>query len=73
MLSELLKIMESNPIMPNTLRSKLHSVLSLLTKYTNNKKEINNTVSKLLSSSYVNISEAQQLLKQSSTLKSRTQ
>lgn len=61
---DLLKMIESYSDVPNTLQLKLNVLLSLLNKYTNNKKDINNSLFKLLDRSYVNISKAKQLSKQ---------
>jgi len=61
---DLLKMIESYSDVPNTLQLKLNVLLSLLNKYTNNKKDINNSLFKLLDRSYVNISSAKQLSKQ---------
>lgn len=70
---DLLKMIESYPDMPNTLQDKLNVMLSLLNKYTNNKKDINDSLFKLLDSSYVNISEAKQLSKQLDIIKANAQ
>lgn len=61
--------MNSEPVLPNTLKNKLNNLLSLLNKYIDNKKEINDSISKLLDSSDVNILEAQKLAKQVDDLK----
>lgn len=66
---DLLQLVKSEPYMPSNLKSKLSTLLSLLVQYTNNKKEINNHIFKLLDSSYVNILEAQQLSKQIDVIK----
>jgi len=55
--------------MPDTIKNKLNNMLSLLNTYTNNQKEIQNSMLKLLDSSYVNILEAQQLLKKVDAIK----
>lgn len=44
-------------------------MLTLLNKYTNNQKEIQHSMLKLLDSSYVNILEAQQLSKKVDAIK----
>lgn len=66
---DLLQLVKSEPDMPNNLKNKLNTLLSLLVQYTNNKNEINNYIFKLLDSSYVNILEAQQLSKQIDVIK----
>jgi len=48
-------------------------MLSLLSKYSNNKKDINNSIFKLLDSSYINILEAQKLSKQVDILNNNSQ
>lgn len=55
--------------MPNTLSTKLNNMVSLLNKYTNNQKEINNSIFKLLDSSSINIDEAQKLAKHIDVIK----
>lgn len=70
---DLLKMIESEPDMPNTLQLKLNIMLSLLNKYLNNKKDINNSLFKLFDNSYVNILEAQKLSKQIDNIKANTQ
>lgn len=66
---DLLQLVKSEPDMPNNLKNKLSTLLSLLVKYINNKNEINNYIFKLLDTSYVNILEAQQLSKQINVVK----
>jgi len=55
--------------MPDTIKNKLNNMLTLLNKYTNNQKEIQHSMLKLLDSSYVNILEAQQLSKKVDAIK----
>jgi len=65
----LLKLIESEPVMPDTIKNKLNNMLTLLNKYTNNQKEIQHSMLKLLDSSYINILEAQQLSKNVDAIK----
>lgn len=58
--------------MPNMLNCKLNDMLSLLNKYTNNKKEISNSMFKLLDSSNVNILKCQKLAEQVDVIKSNS-
>jgi len=66
---DLLKLIESEPVMPDIIKNKLNNMLTLLNKYTNNQKEIQNSIFTLLDSSYINILEAQQLSKKVDALK----
>lgn len=65
----MLKLIESEPVMPDTIKNKLNNMLTLLNKYTNNQKEIQHSMLKLLDSSYINILEAQQLSKNVDAIK----
>ncbi|KAL5242110.1 hypothetical protein ACI65C_009520 [Semiaphis heraclei] len=67
--TDLLKLIESEPVIPGTIKNKLNNMLTLLNKYTNNQKEIQHSMLKLLDSSYVNILEAQQLSKKVDAIK----
>lgn len=67
--ADLLRLIESEPVMPNTIQNKLNNMLTLLNKYTNNQKEIQHSMLILLDSSYVNILEAQQLSKKLAAIK----
>lgn len=66
---DLLKLIESESVMPDTIKDKLNNMLTLLNKYTNNQKEIQHSMLALLDSSYVNILEAQQLSKKLDVIK----
>jgi len=65
----LLKLIESEPAMPDTIKNKLNNMLTLLNKYTNNQKDIQHSMLTLLDSSNVNILEAQQLSKKVDAIK----
>ncbi|XP_022179853.1 uncharacterized protein LOC111040298 [Myzus persicae] len=67
--ADLLKLIESESVMPDTIKDKLNNMLTLLNKYTNNQKEIQHSMLALLDSSYVNILEAQQLSKKLDVIK----
>lgn len=69
----MLKLIESESVMPETIRNKLNDMLTLLNKYTNNKKEIHHSILKLLDSSHVNILEAQQLSETVDAIKANSQ
>jgi len=69
---DLLKLIESEPVMPDTIKNKLDNMLTLLNKYTNNQKEIQHSILTLLDSSYINILEAQQLSKKVDALKANS-
>lgn len=64
--------MDLKPVMSNTLNDKLNNMLSLLNKLMKNKKEINNSIFKLLDSSYVNILEAQKLAEKVDVIKANS-
>lgn len=68
----LLDLIEPSHNMPSILQNKLETLLVLVNKYSNNKKEIDGSILKLLDSSNVNISEAQQLEKQIYTVKANS-
>ncbi|CAI6365327.1 unnamed protein product [Macrosiphum euphorbiae] len=67
--ADLLKLIESEPAMPDTIKNKLNNMLTLLNKYTNNQKDIQHSMLTLLDSSNVNILEAQQLSKKVDAIK----
>lgn len=70
--ADLLKLLESEPVMPDIIKNKLNNMLTLLNKYTKNQKEIQNSIFTLLNSSYINILEAQQLSKKVDALKANS-
>lgn len=69
---DLLKLIESEPVMSDIIKNKLSNMLTLLNKYTNNQKEIQNSIFTLLDSSYINILEAQKLSKKVDALKANS-
>jgi len=69
---DLLQLINSNLDIHNTLKSKLNTMLSLLAKYTNNKKEIINSMHELLDSSNGNILKIRQLADQADILKANS-
>ncbi|XP_025204932.1 uncharacterized protein LOC112601493 [Melanaphis sacchari] len=70
--ADLLKLIESEPVMPDTIKNKLNNMLTLLNKYTSNQKEIQHSILTLLDSSYINILEAQNLSKKVDALKANS-
>lgn len=65
--------MDTKLVMPDTLNEKLNNMLCLLNLYTKNKNEINNSIFKLLDSSYINVLEAQKLAEQVNVVKANLQ
>lgn len=59
--------------MPNALNTQLNYMVSLLNKYTNNQKEISNSIFKLLDSNSINIIEAQELAKHLDVIEANSQ
>lgn len=59
--------------MANTLHTQLNYMVSLLNKYTNNQKEISNSIFTLLDSNSINIIEAQELAKHVDIIKANSQ